>query len=1150
MPNEMMPNFATNNADTGGTVAEAINRLFRISRENLATSPAIAIATAYLNPGGFMVLADEIESAPRVRILLGAEPQEDSILASEVHSADEHEKLQRALHEYDEWLVAERDMLGFTRESSAAAERLVKWLRHAAVTGEPAVDIRRYNKGFLHGKAFIVDHDQFPAVLSGSSNMTYAGLKRNAELNLGSGWDTNGPTQKVRDWFELYWEQSDEFDLAAIYEARWMEHSPWTVFLRMLWELYSNHIEDEAVGATELKLTKFQADGVRRILRLLEEHNGVLVADEVGLGKTYLAGEIMARTTNLMRQKALIVCPAALKESMWEKFLVKHDLSRNIHTMSYDEIRIKSDPEHPEVESFLRSLDEFALVVIDEAHNLRNAGADRSKAIDAILGGVNPKKTILLTATPVNNSLNDLQTLIRYFIRSDSYFANIGIPSIDEYIKRAQKISPESLSPKLLFDLMDQVSVRRTRKFVKDNYPHDTITLPNGQQAPIVFPTPHVYRLDYELDSEGQVLLDSVIYALAPTERADGGYTIDKEDDKKLLLSRYTSSAYRTDGEVAGYQISNAGLLRTGLLKRLESSPRALHRTFGVLIKSHQEFLAALAAGYVLSGDALREWVSSDSNDLEEVLATFDDRKQEQVAKADEFFAEVLKADVEHDLTLLIKLQKLADKAASQHEPKVEKLIDALRKIAAESRRASKDGVSVTDRRKVIVFSSFVDTIVDLHTHLATAIKAAAKSDPLSDYSGRLPNAVTGSRAVKDSEAKMHILSGFAPRTAGDLDSKGEAQSKDKFDIILTTDVLAEGVNLQQAGRIINYDLPWNPMRIVQRHGRIDRIGSEHSNIYLGCFFPARDLDMMLNLEAVLQRKLAYAAASIGVGDVIPGQKSRFELSLADQIHLEDGVQENHKVIEQLHNENAWILENRAEGAALSGEEYRRRLAIAMDETFLKKDVLDLPYASGSGFVNPNSRSSGYVWCMKLGNHPQPWFAWTPTDDAWQVIKTDDGEPLVEQDVLSALTNADPGSSAMSRIMSDDAYQAAFDAWEIAQNSAWTRWQSMTDSAAMSPQLPLSMFRAVQFVFSYQGELSQEEKTDLLMRLNTTPRVATRRQINAALNSEKSDAEKLADLRDVVSSAGLLPFKAPEALKPIAKSDVRLVAWMAVKAGK
>ena len=1142
------PVFATNDGDTGETVAEAVTRLFLKSREELKVPPAIAIATAYLNPGGFLAIADEVEKAPHVRILLGADPQEDVVESVQLGTADHEKRLHSALQHHSKWLEEERDLLGFTRESSEAAKRLVAWLRHAAETGEPIVEVRKYSKGFLHGKAFIVDHEAFPAVLAGSSNLTYAGLNRNAELNLGYSTGDRGHTKLVQEWFEKYWNEAEDFDLAELYEARWQEHSPWIVFLRMLWEQYKDHLDDETLDpTTELKLTKFQSDGVKRMLRLLDTHGGVLVADEVGLGKTFLAGEVIAQASERDRQRVLIVCPASLRDSMWNKFLDQYGLSRRISVMSYEELRNKMDPEDPDYQQFMNVLDDYSLVVIDEAHNLRNESAARSKAVDALVGGANPKKTILLTATPVNNSLSDLETLIRYFIRSDSYFAEIGIPSIKKYIDRAQSIDPDSLSPRMLFDLMDQVAVRRTRKFVKDNYPHDRIKLPSGEETTIVFPTPKVYRIDYTLDQQGEDLLDKVAAALEVQD--DNGRIIRKDNPDRLLLSRYTPSGYRKDNEIVEYQVSNAQLLRSSLLKRLESSPRALHSTLSVMIKSHQDFLKGLSEGWVLSGDALREYANSDSEDLDELLENFDERKKSQVDTASDYVVDELKADVERDLNLLEEVRELAWSAASATEPKVEELVDQLRAIATDARRVSKDGLSDTDRRKVIVFSAYADTVQDVHNRLESAINIAPDSDPLSDYRGRLPEAIAGRG---DRVRRSEILANFAPRTAGDVRENGDPYSEDKYDILVTTDVLAEGVNLQQAGRMINYDLPWNPMRIVQRHGRIDRIGSQHANVHLGCFFPDQKLDKLLRLEGTLQRKLAYAAASVGVTEVIPGQKSVVDSSFIDSMKIEADLDENEAEIRKLYEENADLLETRGEGSALSGEEYRRRLSNAMAETFTKPEVLKLPYASGSGFMNPNVSQSGFVWCMKMGHHEKAWFAFTPVDENWRVLQdVETGEYAVDRDVLTSLIAADPGGPEMFRELPEAVFNAAYDAWLVAQDATFKNWDKLTDPRALMPELTPTMKRAMDFVRNYHGdELSVEEKQHLLAQLNTTPKQVTRREINEILNSEFSDQQKLRKLLEVVESAGLTPAKSAKGLSRITKDEVRLIAWMAVKAGK
>ncbi len=198
------PVFATNHPDRGETVAGEINRLLGGLREELKNPPDLAIATAYLNPGGFALIADEVEAAPVVRLLLGAEPQP---ARSNGRSA------LPPVTSIEEALKADRDRVGFTLEDDAAARRLVAWLRHAAATGEPKVDVRRFTKGFLHGKAFIAIHPTSSAVLAGSSNFTYAGLSLNRELNLG--YPSGEYSGLVINWFDELWSESEPFDLAA-----------------------------------------------------------------------------------------------------------------------------------------------------------------------------------------------------------------------------------------------------------------------------------------------------------------------------------------------------------------------------------------------------------------------------------------------------------------------------------------------------------------------------------------------------------------------------------------------------------------------------------------------------------------------------------------------------------------------------------------------------------------------------------------------------------------------------------------------------------------------------------------------------------------------------------------------------------------------
>ncbi|MGP9604997.1 SNF2-related protein, partial [Brachybacterium sp. AOP42-E1-35] len=658
-----LPDFATNYLASEATVrvADRVNELFRMLRENKVTPPPLAIATAYINPGGFALLANELERAPRVRLLLGAEPEQNTVRAVSAHDATMDSRISAAIEQHDDWLASERDTMGFARQPDADARRMVEWLRSLDPDERARVEVRRYTGGFLHGKAYIVEDSATQAAIAGSSNMTYAGLALNAELNLGTGGGTHAAA-KVHEWFEGFWAASDPYDLAELYGRLWDPHSPWMVYLRMLWELYGAHLDDESPHVkTGLSLTRFQADGVVRMERLLDEHGGVLVADEVGLGKTYLAGEVIYRTANVNRQRVLIVAPASLKTSMWEPFLLEYDFSRWVTVYSYEEVRNRLDPAHTGHHAFMQEIGDYSLVVIDEAHNLRNSSAQRSGAVDRVItAGNHPKNVVLLTATPVNNSLSDLETLIRYFIRDDARFASLGIPSIREYIKQAQAIDPANLTPEHLFDLMDQVAVRRTRKFVKEHYTNDMIVGPDGKTTTIKFPQPKVRRIDYNLDPAGLELIDAMVYALGdPTDpHTPRAWEDRSRDPKRLMLARYLSSRYTLDQDLLEYQITNAGLLRSGLLKRLESSPEALHSSLERMINSHEAFLDALGSGYVLKGEALNDWVSSDSDDLDTFVEAFDD--EDQVDAASGYHAAELEADALSDIALLRELRDLA----------------------------------------------------------------------------------------------------------------------------------------------------------------------------------------------------------------------------------------------------------------------------------------------------------------------------------------------------------------------------------------------------------------------------------------------------------------------------------------------------------
>lgn len=1165
-----LPLVASNRPDLGKTVGGAINLMLKTMREGINGDTNVSIATAYINPAGFAILADELNAAPRVRLLLGAEPEFEALASKTAGDSDSNKALLEALQDHTGWLAAERDLSGFSRDAIASAKKMVEWLESES-NSTPKVEVRRFTNGFLHGKTYLGQARLGSAAVAGSSNFTYAGLTQNAELNLATSGNP-GHVAEISDWFEHYWDQSEAFDLAGLYKEQWEPHSPWHIFVRMLNELYGGAVLEEESSENRLGLTSFQLDGVKRMRRLLEANGGVLVADEVGLGKSYLAGEVIRVATEENRQRAVVICPAAIKASMWDPFLDRNDFKRNVKVYSYETVRSSSQkPNEPPTTATLAEKDEYktklkawqdfqdeisdyAMVVVDEAHNLRNAGASRSEALDQlILSGKHPKQVVLLTATPVNNSLSDLETLVKYFIRDDARFANVGIPSIRQYIKRAQDTDPENLTPEHLFDLMDQVAVRRTRKFVRDNYSNDKVKI-NGVEQTIKFPTPKSYRVDYDLDAAGFKLVDEMLYALSvdDLDPSQNSYQSRRTDDRHLLLARYTPSAYRVGGNLERHQITNAGLLRSALLKRLESSPFALYNTLLKLSNAHSAFLRACEQGFVITGSALADLTSSEDDEFLDILGEFDVDSRKDVDHISDYRGAELIEDVTSDKKLIDQLKDLAYKAYQGSDAKYNRLVEDLMAIADASKKIDQNGVSPEDRRKVIIFSTFADTVIDLHERLEKELVTSENDrigvfqNRLDVYKNRLAPPILGAYASThkagraggiDQGGRATTIAGFAPKTAGEYREGVEVQAG-IYDILLTTDVLSEGVNLQQAGRIINYDLPWNPMRIVQRHGRVDRIGSEHDYVHLGLFFPGQKLDEMLGLEATLQRKLAQANAAVGEHiEVLAKNHERTEVILHD------------KSMKKMDS----FLEARGGENAVSGEEYRRRLyKFIKENSDAEAKSLKLPYGSGSGFVNSKIPVSGYVFCAKIAGHEKPWFRFVQVDENWNVELDEDSNPKLSGESLISLIAADPGKVDEPRVLTEEAYSKAFDAWEIAQGDIFDKWSYLADPANVGPRIPASFQRANALVLDHGDFMSHDEQSALIKRLGAVPAKRVELEVGRALRGEGTNKEIIQEVVRILDENGIIAPPKAVALPPVNRHEVRLVTWMAVQgtAGK
>jgi hypothetical protein len=407
-------NFAPEFIDNrdGNTLGQALARLLGRSvepglTESVVRPAELAIASAFFSPKGLADLAPHLDGLPRVRLMFGVEaPRDVEMRRPNLGERPEHfdsRLIREGLKETEKAVRAARDRFPFTREGIAALRQLIDRLRGQNV------EVRRYERAFMHAKAYIFlpppgVSGGVAGVIAGSSNLTGAGLNRNLELNLGRYDDS--VVERARAWFDALWEEADSVDLAQIFEDIFAAYTPWEIFLRILFQLYGSEVAELDKVDEGLPLTSFQSHGVARAIRLLRERSGVIVADEVGLGKTFIAGEII-RVYRSNRQRVLLTCPAQLRDTTWKKFLYRYAFDRGVECFSYEQIANDvqlRDPQRPRADQIhLQSpLDDYQLVVVDEAHNYRNPDTPtRAPVLRQLLFG-RPRHVLLLTATPVN----------------------------------------------------------------------------------------------------------------------------------------------------------------------------------------------------------------------------------------------------------------------------------------------------------------------------------------------------------------------------------------------------------------------------------------------------------------------------------------------------------------------------------------------------------------------------------------------------------------------------------------------------------------------------------------------------------------------------------------------------------------------------
>lgn len=610
-----IPKRVIDNSDI--KLSDFLNKVMTASQ-----STDLDIATAFFNIKAYELVQKEIDGVKKFRLLLGKSPE----LLKEITLG---EKL---------LCDVKREIENFDLEQSQ--ETLIK--RFINFLKKDIVQIRIYQKDFLHGKAYIFDN----LVVVGSSNFTRAGLTSNTEVNIVS---LESEADYIRrEWFDKFWEQAEDFkeELLTILEnSRFgsKEYSPYQVFIKTLYELqkddfkseYDKEVARDDYIKTRVDLAEFQKDAVRRVFSRLRKYGAVLVADSVGLGKTWIAKKVIEEFGFYKRKNFLLICPAQIRE-MWTNEIKDLRLSENILTQ---ESLALEDYESKAMKTCGGNFDDISLAVIDESHNFRNPLSNRWDNLFNLLEIINQKNgnkpyILFLTATPINNTLWDLYWQIMLLVHSNQRtFLKQGIANLYEYFKEIEKKE----DPRLLSDLLNEISIRRTRNFIQENYPQAEV---NGKR--IIFPDRILENVEYQLDQTYQGMYKEIADIIS----------------SKLTMAYYRILEYKKVEELSaeenlalGRMIALEGIFKTILLKRLESSVQAFCNSIHRHIQFLEKLKIYLKKGKLLQKEAFNKYiVGLDEEESEKIIEVLDN------IELNDFYQDRLFADIKKDIDLLSHL--------------------------------------------------------------------------------------------------------------------------------------------------------------------------------------------------------------------------------------------------------------------------------------------------------------------------------------------------------------------------------------------------------------------------------------------------------------------------------------------------------------
>ena len=916
--------------------------------ETLLVSERADFCVGYFNLRGWKQIDHHIEKwaggeGHACRLLVGMHQSPDRSLREKLSAAYSEEAIDNAkVIELKKALADEfRTQLALgvpNNADEAGLRRLARQIRARKVI------VKLFLRHPLHAKLYLLHRPDpvNPKVgFVGSSNLTFAGLSMHGELNVDV--MDHDACQKLSDWFDARWgdrwciDISDE--LADIIEQSWAGEKrvpPYHVYLKIAY-----HLSQEARhGQSEFRIPQifgnrlfdFQISAVKLAAHHLNQRGGVIIGDVVGLGKSIMASALL-KIIEDTDGRSLIICPKNLVD-MWEDYVETYNLSAKIVSLS-------------RVDTALPELRRYRTVLLDESHNLRNRDGKRYKAIEDYIRS-NDSRCILLSATPYNKTFIDLSSQLRLFLEDDR---DIGIrPEAmiraiggeTEFVRKYQcavrsvPAFEKSDDKDDWRDLMRLFMIRRTRGFIMQNYAETDpengrryITFEDGTHS--YFPVRQPKTVEFVIDDQDpndpyakaystEVL--SLIEGLSLPRYGLGNYLKPDPDHPPTPAERKIMDGLGRAG------IRLMGFCRTNLFKRLESGGPAFIRSIDRHIMRNLIFLHAIEQGLPIpigSQDAELLDLSDEDVDSEAAASLFENAQYEESGEEDissvgqmkflrahaetvytqysekkrrrfkwlpaKLFAPVLARHLTKDVESLQKVLSICGDWHAARDNKLKALARLLRTQHAND--------------KVLIFTQFADTARYLESALARAgIDRIA--------------AVTGS-----SENPTRLAWRFSP-----VSNKKQslAERAGEINILIATDVLSEGQNLQDCSVVVNFDLPWAIIRLIQRAGRVDRIGQQADTIHCYSFLPADGVERIIRLRARVRNRLTENREVVG----------------SDEAFFEDDDDKN--PIQDLYSEKAGILDGDDEGEVdLASLAYQIWKNATDGDAKLKKAVEDLP---------------------------------------------------------------------------------------------------------------------------------------------------------------------------------------------------------------